>query len=135
MYKLYWSKMSGVIAPQVLFEEIGAKYEKIVVDLENEENQDPEFLAINPMGQIPALLLPDGSLLTETAAMVLQLCERHPDAKLAPPAGSPESAQFQRWLCFMASNIYPSVIRFYYSDRFSADPEALEGIDDVASFT
>ena len=85
MYKLYWSKMSGAIAPQVLLEEVGAKYEKIVVDLDQEENQEPDFLAINPMGQIPALVLPDGTLMTESAAIILQICDRHPEAKLAPP--------------------------------------------------
>jgi glutathione S-transferase len=84
------------------------------------------------MGQIPALVLPDGTLMTETAAMIIQLCERHPEAKLAPPVGSPESAQFQRWLFFMATNIYSSVIRFYYSDRFTTNPAGVEGVKEAA---
>jgi glutathione S-transferase/GST-like protein len=132
MYQLYWAEMTGAMAPQVLLEEIGAKYEKIVLDMENEEHLAPEFLAINPMGQIPALVLPDGTLMTESAAIILQLCERHPDAKLAPPAGSPESAHFQRWLLFMASNNYPSSMRFYYSERFTTDPSGVEGVREAA---
>ena len=80
MYKLYWSPGSGAIAPQVLLEEIGAQYEKIVVDIESDENQSSDFLAVNPLGQIPALVLPDGTLMTESAAIVLQICDRHPEA-------------------------------------------------------
>jgi len=111
MYKLYWAKGTGAFAPQALFEEIGAGYEKIIIDFEKEEHMGAEFLAVNPMGQIPALVLPDGTLMTESAGMILQICERHPEAKLAPPTGSPESAIFQRWLLFMAANVYLDSMR------------------------
>ena len=106
MYKLFWSKSAGSMAPEVLFEEIGAAYEKVLVDLDKEQNRSAEFLAVNPMGQIPALVLPDGTLMTESAAMVLHICDRHPEAKLAPPAGGSESARFQRWLVYMAAALY-----------------------------
>ena len=132
MYKLYWAKMSGAIAPQALFEEIGAPYQKIVIDLDQEENRSAEFLALNPMGQIPALLLPDGTLMTESAAMVLHIVDRHPEAKLAPPAGSPESAQFQRWLLFLAATLYNADLRAYYADRFTTDPGGQEGVKAAA---
>jgi glutathione S-transferase/GST-like protein len=132
MYKLYWAKGSGAMAPQALFEEIGAEYEKIVIDFEKEEHKSEEFLSVNPMGQIPALVLPDGTLMTETAAMLAHIVDRHPEAKLAPPAGSAERARFLRWLFFLASNVYPSVLRFYYSERFSTDPSAAEGIKAAA---
>ncbi len=128
MYKLYWAKDSGAMAPQALFEEIGVEYEKIVIDFEKEEHKSEEFLSVNPMGQIPALVLPDGTLMTETAAIVLQIVDRHPGAKLAPPAGSDESARFLRWLFFLASNVYPTNLRVYYSERFSTDPSAAKGI-------
>jgi glutathione S-transferase/GST-like protein len=128
MYKLYWSQGSGAMTPQALFEEIGAKYEKIVIDIEKEEHKSDEFLSVNPMGQIPALVLPDGTLMTETAAMLLHIVDRHPEAKLAPPAGSSERARFLRWLFFLASSVYPTVLRVYYSGRHSTDPNAAEGI-------
>ena len=128
MYRLYWAKDSGAIAPQVLFEEIGAKYEKIVIDFESEENRSAEFLAVNPTGQIPALILPDGTLMTESAAMVLQIVDCHPEAKLAPPPASPERAIFQRWLLFMAATLYTTDLRLYYPDRFTTDPDGVEGV-------
>jgi glutathione S-transferase/GST-like protein len=132
MYKLYWAQGSGAMAPQALFEEIGAEYEKIIIDFDKEEHKSDEFLAVNPMGQIPALVLPDGTLMTETAAMLVQIVDRHPEAKLAPPAGSAERAHFLRWLFFLASNVYPAVLRLYYSERYSTDPSAAEGIKAAA---
>jgi glutathione S-transferase/GST-like protein len=128
MYKLYWSKMSGAIAPQALLEEIGAEYEKIVIDMDKMEHRTPEFMAVNPWAQIPALVLPDGTLMTESAAMLLHLADRHPEAKLAPPAGSAESAHFQRWLLFMASTVYVTDMRIYHADQFTTDPTGLDGV-------
>lgn len=133
MYRLYWAKSSGAIAPQVLFEEIGLDYEKIVIDIEREESRSSEFLAINPAGQIPALVLPDGTLMTESAAMVLQIVDRHPEAGFAPPPASPERATFERWLLFMASTLYTTVLRFYYPDRFTTDPDGAEGVKAAAT--
>jgi glutathione S-transferase len=128
MYKLYWSRGSGAMTPQALLEEIGAEYEKIVIDIDKGDNKSEEFLSVNPMGQIPALVLPDGSLMTETAAMLLQIVDLHPEAKLAPPGGSSDRARFLRWLFFLSANIYSAILRVYYSDRFSTDPDAADGI-------
>jgi glutathione S-transferase/GST-like protein len=132
MYKLFWAKSLGSMASEVLFEEIGAEYEKIAIDIEKRENRSAEFLAVNPTGQIPALVLPDGTVMTESAAMVLHICDRHPEAKLAPPAGSPESARFQRWLVFMAATLYTADQRLYYADRMTTDAAATAGIEAAA---
>jgi glutathione S-transferase/GST-like protein len=132
MYKLFWAKSMGSMASEVLFEEIGAEYEKIAVDIENQENRSAEFLAVNPTGQIPALILPDGTVMTESAAMVLHICDRHPEAKLAPPAGSSESARFQRWLVFMAATLYSTDQRLYYADRMTTDAAGTAGIEAAA---
>jgi glutathione S-transferase/GST-like protein len=128
MYKLYWAKDSGAMAPQALLEEIGAAYDKIVIDFEKGEHRNEEFLSVNPMGQIPALVLPDGTLMTETAATLVQIADRHPEAGLAPPPGSAERARFLRWIFFLASNVYPTILRIYYSERYSTDASAAEGI-------
>jgi glutathione S-transferase/GST-like protein len=128
MYKLYWAKDSGAMAPQALLEEIGAEYEKIVIDFEKGEHKSEAFLSVNPMGQIPALLLPDGTLMTETAAMLVQIADRHPAAALLPPVASAERARLLRWLLFLSSSVYPTVLRVYYAERHSTDPTAAPGI-------
>ncbi len=132
MYKLFWAKSMGSMVAEVLFEEIGIEYEKVPIDVEKAENRSAEFLAINPLGQIPTLVLPDGTVMTESAAMVLQITDRHPEAKLAPPAGSPEGARFQRWLLFMATTIYPAEQRLFYADRITTDASAGAGIEACA---
>ena len=67
----------------------------------------------NPLGQVPTLLLADGSVMTESAAMLLQLSESAHGAKLAPPRGDPQRAQFLRWLAFLVAAVYPT---FTYGD-------------------
>ncbi len=128
MYTLYWAQETGALAPQILLEEVGADYQRVVLDLGKGEETKPEFLAINPRGQIPALALPDGLLLTESAAIMLQIADNHPDSRLLPPPGSAERAQVYRWLFYAVANIYEADLRLYYSERFTTD---VSGADSV----
>ena len=128
MYKLYCSKGAGSLAPQVMLEEVGAKYETLEIDLDKDENKSADFLALNPLGQIPALELPDGTLMTESAAIVLQIGDSHPELGLIPPVGSAERARTLRWLVFMAANLYIAERRTYYADRFTTDPNGADAV-------
>jgi glutathione S-transferase len=121
------------MAPHALLEEVGAAYEKIPVDPEKGEHKTAAFLAVNPMGQIPALVLPDGSVMTESAAMLVHITDCHPEAGLAPAPGSSDRAHFLRWLFFLASSVYSANLNFFYAERYSTDPEAAEGIREAAA--
>lgn len=80
------------------------------------ENIDPDDLgpgstrlgAINPLGQVPTLILPDGSAMTESAAMILHLNDVAPQAGLVPPPDDPSRPAFLRWLVFLAAGLYPT---------------------------
>ena len=128
MYTLYWAQETGALAPQILLEEVGADYQRVVLDLGKGEETKPEFLAINPRGQIPALALPDGLLLTESAAIMLQIADNHPDSRLLPPPGSAERAQVYRWLFYAVANIYEADLRLYYSERFTTDASCADSV-------
>ncbi len=128
MYKLYWSKETGALAPQVALEEAGAEYELIVTNTEEGAHQSADFLTINPRGQVPALILPDGSVMTESAAMMLHIADEFPEANLIPPAGDVRRAQVYRWLFFMAVNFYETDLRYYYSERYTTDEAGAEGV-------
>ena len=128
MYQLYWAPETGAMAPQIILEETGANYERIVLDYENAEETKAEYLAINPRGQIPALRLPDGAILTESAAMVLHIAESHPEAGLLPPVASDERGILYRWLFYAVANIYESDLRLYYSDRYTTDINCVESV-------
>ena len=120
------------MAPQILLEEVGADYRRVIIDTEKGEEMEADYLAVNPRGQIPALLLPDGSLLTESAAIVLHIADSHPDSDLLPSPGSVERAQVYRWLFYSVANIYESDLRLYYSERFATDAHCVASIKNKA---
>ncbi len=69
--------------------------------------EEAEALSIlNPMRQVPALALPSGQVMTESAAILIWLSDAFPDSGLAPPAGDPRRAEFLRWMTFVSSAIY-----------------------------
>lgn len=78
MYCLCWEALSGAILPQVMFAEMEVPCERIPVDMHAGEHRSPEYLAIHPAGQVPALALPDGTVFGESGAIALVLGERHP---------------------------------------------------------
>jgi GST-like protein len=126
-YILYGDKRSGAFSVECALAETGAPYEFRLVSLEKNEQKAPNFLAINPSGKIPALKLPEGEIVTESAGLLLTIADRHPEAALLPPAASVERAQCYRWLAYMASEIYPMVEIVDYPDRFApADPKNLK---------
>lgn len=126
MYRLYWAAGTGAIAPEVMLEEAGAAFERVIIDLAAGEHRAPEYLAINPTGEVPALELPDGTVMTESAAMVLLLGERHPQTGLVPPVDDPERPRFLRWLLYMAAAVYPMLARMNHPERFAAPPCRME---------
>ena len=71
------------------------------------------LLAVNPLGQVPALVLPDGRVLTESLAMLHYVDDRAPKAGLIPPPGDPTREAFYRWVVFLVAAVYPT---FTYGD-------------------
>jgi glutathione S-transferase len=106
------------MAVQVALEEIGAPYERIWVG--NDPAEVLQFRAVNPTGKVPALVLPDGTTLFESAAMLIHLGCAHPGSALSPPAGTSRHAVFLQWMVFLSANLYEAALRMYYSDRYSA---------------
>ncbi len=129
MYKLYGQPGSGSIAVQVALEEIGARYERIWVS--NEADDMARLRAVNPTGKVPALVLPDGTAMFESAAMLVHLALSHPQSALAPQPGTSRHALFLQWMVFLSANVYEEALRIYYSSRYStrgeADAEAIRG--------
>lgn len=70
--------------------------------------------ALNPLAQVPTLLLPDGTVMTESAAMTLHIADVAPQAGLVPPVGHPARPAFLRWLLFLVAAVYPT---FTYGDE------------------
>jgi GST-like protein len=121
-YVLYGDRGSGSTPVEMALAEIGAPVELRPVPLERDAQLAAEYRRINPMGRVPTLLLPDGTVLTESLAILVTLADRHPEAGLLPPPGDTGRAAALRWMALAAGEIYPCVTRSDYPERFSADP-------------
>jgi glutathione S-transferase len=121
MYRLYWAPGTASLAPMAVLEEVGADYEAAQVDYDNKEQKSPEYLALNPCGLIPVLVLPDGRPLFEAAAIVMHLCDMHASAPLAPPPGDADRPVFYQWMLYLADTPQPDYRRYYHAERFAAD--------------
>jgi glutathione S-transferase len=118
IYKLYGRRGAGSLAPQILLEEIGATYELIWI---SKSPADVEVLRrVSPVAKIPVLLLPDGTVVSESAAILIHLTNAHPETGLAPVIGTSAHARLLQWMVFLSANVYEAVLRFYYSQRYSA---------------
>lgn len=125
-YKLYGRRGAGSLAPQILLEEIGAAYELLWFD---KTPADLEALRrINPAGKIPSLVLPDGTAVAESAAILIHLTIAHPQAGLAPPAGSSAHARFLQWMVFLSANLYEAALRYFYCERYATEAAAAPAI-------
>jgi len=133
MYRLYGSFGSGSVSVEAALAETGAQYEVLATNTGEGKHLTEEYKAINPRQQVPALQLPDGSVMTEGSAMMLHLADAFPDARLAPAPGSSARAQHDRWLIFMAVNIYEGELRKAYADRYSTDAGHAPAVQECAA--
>ncbi|HTH67039.1 MAG TPA: glutathione S-transferase family protein [Rhodanobacter sp.] len=94
---------------RALLEELGVDYDLHVLNLKNGEQREPAYLAINPMGKVPAIRHGD-ALITEQPAVFIYLADLYPEAKLAPPMGDPLRGPYLRWLVYYGSCFEPAMV-------------------------
>jgi glutathione S-transferase len=117
-YTLYARAGAGSLAPQIVLEEIGVPYELVWIGRSPAELE--EFRHLHPAAKIPLLVLPDGTVVAESAAILIHLTHAHPAAELAPAAGSADHARFLQWMVFLSANVYEVALRYYYPERYCA---------------
>ena len=117
MYKLFYALKSASMGVRAMLEEIGAPYELIETTLDMNKPRPPEQLAVNPNGWVPVLLWEGGSMY-ECAAITVYLCDRHPEARLAPTADDPARALYLQTLVYFSNSVQNAFQLTYYPDRF-----------------
>lgn len=132
MYKIYGWKLTGSLATEAALEEAGADYEIIPVNIREGEQHQEGYGCINPRRQVPALALPDGSIMTEGAAILLHIADAHPQSRLAPPPGSSERAQHDRWLFFFAVNVYEGELRKLNPQNYVTSADCVDAVKAAA---
>ncbi|MCP5182070.1 MAG: glutathione S-transferase family protein [Pseudomonadales bacterium] len=100
--KHYANPMSRAVTTNWMLAELDAPHEQVTIDFASDQQQSPEYLAINPMGKVPALE-DEGMVVTEVAAICAYLADKFPEKQLAPPTNSPLRAAYYRYL-FVAGN-------------------------------
>jgi glutathione S-transferase len=104
---LYMSPGSSSMAPHIALNEIGVGFEPRWLSFAKKEQQAPAYLAINPEGKVPTLMI-DGRVLTEVAAVLYYLARRFPEAGLWPEGGIEAEAQAVSWMSFIAATVHPA---------------------------
>jgi glutathione S-transferase len=100
------SRSSGALT---LLEELGAPYELHVMNMQKGEQRQPAYLAVNPMGKVPAILHGD-VLVTEQIAVMLYLGDLFPEAGLTPAIGDKRRGPYLRWMAFYAGCFEPALV-------------------------
>jgi glutathione S-transferase len=130
-YRLYGRAGSGSDIVRMLLEEIGAPYEFVAVGTAPADAAAYRALALTD--KVPALELPHGGMMFESAAICIHLAAAHPAARLAPAPGTPGHARFLQWMVYLSANLYECARRIYYAPRYSPEASAAEGIKQRAS--
>lgn len=120
-YKLFYALGSAAMGIRVILEEIDAPYELIQTTIDMDKPRPPEQLALNPNGWVPVLLWDDKAMY-ECTAITVFLCDRHPEAKLAPGIDDPERGLFLQTLVYFSNSVQNAFQLDYYPDRFADTP-------------
>lgn len=119
-YELYCLSGACSMAPHIILNEVGQDVQLHMMNRETNQIKSPEFLKLNPRGQIP-VLVEDGKALREGAAMIVYLCDKH-KSDLIPQSGWAR-AQALQWLMFCNASLHPSYSRVNFISKILPDGE------------
>jgi glutathione S-transferase len=127
MFKLFYAPRTCALASHIVLEEVATPYEAVRVDFSKNAQREPEYLAINPKGRVPALLTERG-VLTETPAILLFLAQRFPAAQLAPLADDFALAQLNAFNSYLCATVHVARAHGRRGARWADDPLAIEAM-------
>jgi glutathione S-transferase len=107
MLIFYFAPGSSAMATHIALHEVGTEFEPRLLSFKAKEQQRSDYLALNPEGTVPALVV-NGSVLTEVAATLYYLAKTYPAAGLWPQGGAEAEAQAISWMSFIASTVHPA---------------------------
>lgn len=109
MFKIFGAVGSGSVPIEATLTLLGIHYEVIEAVTWEDEAARKLVETVNPLRQVPALVLPSGEVVTESAAILIYLADLYPQARLAPGPGDPRRAQYLRWMTYVSAAIYALV--------------------------
>lgn len=124
MYALYYSPGTASLVVHWLLIEMGIEHELRLVDIDARAHKNAEYLALNPNGVVPTLIV-DGQPRYEAAGLVMFLADRHPQAGLAPTLDDPQRAEYNQWLFNLTNTLQSPLRLWWYPWDLQADDEAV----------
>jgi len=122
-YVLHAAPGAASLVVHWLLLELDQPHELRMLDLARGEQKLPAYLALNPGGVVPTLLI-DGEPMHEAAAMLLHLAERHPQAGFAPPPGDRRRAAYHQWMLHLANTVQPLFRAWWYPAEVAGEANA-----------
>src|SRR5680860_337364 len=109
MHTLYYAPGACSLSPNIVLRESGLPFELKKVSTKTKEMEGGgDFRAVNPLGYVPALQLPDSTVMLEGPVIVQYVADQVPDKQLAPANGTPERYKLQSWLNFISAELHKS---------------------------
>ncbi|MGE0100345.1 MAG: glutathione S-transferase family protein [Hydrogenophaga sp.] len=124
--KLFFAPGACSFVPHSMLELAGAVFEPSMVKLHKNEQRSPEYLAVNPRGQVP-VLVDDGEVITQIVAIVLHLDARFPEAGILPAPGPARTRALQT-LAWMNNTVHPTFTHVFMPEKFSDDETVKAGV-------
>lgn len=129
-YTLYYSPGTASMAVHWTLIELGEPFDTVRLDFEADQQHDPAYLTLNPMGRVPTLVV-DGQPYSESTALLMLLAEGHPEAGLAPAPGDPRRATWLETMVWLANNLQPPMRDWFYADK-DGPPSGAAAVRDLA---
>jgi GST-like protein len=131
--QLYGCRGCGSAVIEVLLERAGAKFQYHEVEPWKPSAATDALKAVNPLAQVPTLRVGDGTVMTESAAMIVALDEAYPDARILPPPGDTRRSAALRWVVFIAGNMYPAISVRDFPERWVKGEAACAALKEGAT--
>ncbi|WP_019498528.1 glutathione S-transferase family protein [Pseudanabaena sp. PCC 6802] len=130
MIKLFYAPGTCALAPHIVLEWIGEPYE-----LQRVKPKDPEYLQINPLGQVPAMIDGDSGVMSQADALLKYLAHKYPSAKLGDDGTLQGAYELDYWLAFLTGDVHPAFFPFFAPQRYwTEDSESARNTVKEASY-
>ena len=123
MHTLYYAPGAASMAGHWVLIELGLPHQLHRLDLAAREQKQPGYLALNPSGVVPTLLI-DGQPFTEAAALLMTLADANPASGLAPASGDPRRASYYQWMLHQANAVQPLFRQWWYPAETAGEANA-----------
>jgi glutathione S-transferase len=128
---LYYYPGLASLLPHMMLREAGAEFELRYIDREKDAHKNDEYLRLNPNGRIP-VLIDDGLILFETAAIAIHIADKFPASGLAPQAGTKERAEFYKWMIHLTNTPQVEFRAWFYPREHTSDAAAAPSVKQAA---